>query len=104
MELKNCLLEKTPLSINLINIIEELVEPNKFKVGCYYSSWTGRGFYKIIKRTPKFISVIYTIRKCDTAPPEHCLTKKKIRVDANENEYIKMDSSPLASIWSYNLE
>ena len=104
MEIQNQLLENTPLPTDLINIIAGLAEPNKFKAGCYYSSWAGRGYYKIIKRTSKFVSVIYTVRKCDTAPPEMCLTKKKILIDENENEYIKMDASPLSRVWSYNLE
>lgn len=103
-EVKNQLLENTAFPTDLINIIVGLAEPIKFKAGCYYTSHSGRGYYKIIKRTSKFVSVIYTVKKCDTEPPEYCLTKKKIKVDENDNEYIKMDASPLSRVWSYNLE
>ena len=102
-QLINQLLENTPLPTDLINIIVGMAEPNKFKVGCYYKSHGGVGFFKIIKRTSKFVSVIYTVRKCDTTPPSYCLTKKKIMVDENENEFINMNNSRHTIVWSYNL-
>ena len=102
--IKNCLLENTTIPTDLINIIVGLAEPIKFKVGCYYKSYGGFGYFKIIKRTSKFVSVIYTIKKCDTEPPKFCLQRKKIRLDANENEYININNSPHTLVWSYNLE
>ena len=80
--------------------INEVLKPHKFKVGSYYKSYDGIGLYKIIKRTEKFVSVVYVISKNG----EHLYnSKKKIRVDENENEFINIHNSKLSLIWSYNI-
>jgi hypothetical protein len=92
------LLNHLPLEIE--DIICDYLKPNKFKVGSYYKSYDGIGLYKIIKRTDKFVSVVYVISKSG----EHLYSsKKKIRVDENENEFINIHNSPLSIIWSYNI-
>ena len=92
------LLNHLPLEIE--DIICDYLKPNEFKVGSYYKSYDGIGLYKIIKRTPKFISVAYVISKSG----EHLYSEqRKIRVDENENEFINIHNTPLSIIRSYNI-
>jgi len=92
------LLNHLPLEIE--DIICDFLKPSEFKVDSYYKSYDGIGLYKIIKRTPEFVSVAYVIRK----DGEHLYNeKKKISVDENENEFINIHNAPFSIIRSYNI-
>ena len=84
-EIKNVLLNNTPLYDDVINIIINMAKPHKFEVGKkYYQNdlLETTNFYEVVKKTKCFI----TIRKND----ENETNRYKIRTFEDESEYIRI--------------